>query len=846
MRAGTPASVISSSIKKSPALPETFLSCYELLDPDALRWDVRLYKVRRINGDVQKHEGRGDIRQAIWNLRRKNPGLCKGYGFVVDVDAETVAVPSAWKLTSGSMIDEYIVTYDRSVQTDPNRREHRKVIAGVLKDAAKKAFKEHHSRVLGPLWQDFDRFCQVPEDSGTEEFLFCRKIGFTPKVLRGNRWVIQVVITTATVDGRTFRDYYAAGEADRLADMIEIKQANRLDHQNRPVAVRVLREQSTPSGTDVVALELESPEQIVGHGRLSRREQAALAGKSFQCRVFAKDPVRVRKLHLCRKSLCVNGDRCPEAVPARTSVGSPFHGTETISLQSLKAYMQFPRVPLDELRLIVDAQLTGADHSETIIEPNERQELLGQVRDILHAMEAHGRQIPLSDTPVDAAAFPTQIIPLPATRVRGPYGREKTLPHCERVNEGALRDRVKDRIDHVRRYGFLYHRPIHHLLACPTGFGADRAIRMKNDLNSILKSEGVEYAFEEFIYRDVEDLRQHITGNGFDALLAILPESRNSSYGDDDTHERIKRRIDVPSQCIHHDNTLPNALIGKTHQELRVSDPKISGRVRQKYENSIWNLLVKHHWVPFAPNDPFHYNVQVGLDVGGRHNDAAMACLGYGFRDPRNGLLFRPEEIPIDTKKKEPIPTDCLYEGLLQMFEATHRELAACGESPDFERVLFFRDGGLRGDGAAWNEIDAIERLHKELIRLEWVSDRSVWTAVEVMKQAEDWRIMRFDNGPQNPLVGYCLMPFDDDATALVCTTGAPYLTQGTAGPLKVSMIDVYGNASMGEVLRDVIWSADLAFTKIDMGLRLPWTLHVADAGALQSARSYKITGVTA
>ena len=326
MRAGTPASVISSSIKKSPALPETFLSCYELLDPDALRWDVRLYKVRRINGDVQKHEGRGDIRQAIWNLRRKNPGLCKGCGFVVNVDAETVAVPSAWKLTSGSMIDEYIVTYDRSVQTDPYRREHRKVIAGVLKDAAKKAFKENHSRVLGPLWQDFDRFCQVPEDSGTEEFLFCRKIGFTPKVLRGNRWVIQVVITTATVDGRTFRDYYAAGEADRLAEMIEIKQANRLDHQNRPVAVRVLREQSTPSGTDVVALELESPEQIVGHGRLSRREQAVLAGKSFQCRVFAKDPVRV---------------------------------------------------PLDQLRLIVNAQLTGADHSETIIDPDERQELVG-------------------------------------------------------------------------------------------------------------------------------------------------------------------------------------------------------------------------------------------------------------------------------------------------------------------------------------------------------------------------------------------------------------------------------------------------------------------------------------
>ena len=304
-------------------------------------------------------------------------------------------------------------------------------------------------------------------------------------------------------------------------------------------------------------------------------------------------------------------------------------------------------------------------------------------------------------------------------------------------------------------------------------------------------------------------------------------------------------RIDVPSQCIHHDNTLPKALIAKTHQELRVSDPKISGRVRQKYEICIWNLLVKHHWVPFAPNDPFHYNVQVGLDVGGRHNNAAMACLGYGFRDPRNGLIFRPEEIPIDTKKAEPIPTDCLYEGLLQMFEATYRELSACGESPNFERVLFFRDGGLRGDGDAWNEIDAIGRLHKELIRLEWVSDRSVWTAVEVMKQAEDWRIMRFDNGPQNPLVGYCLMPFDDDATALVCTTGSlPHPRNRRASE---SLDDRrlrqgrHGGSAQG---RDLVGRPRVHEDRYGVAT----TVDAARGGRrrLQSARSYKITGVTA
>src|SRR5207302_3616331 len=103
----------------------------------------------------------------------------------------------------------------------------------------------------------------------------------------------------------------------------------------------------------------------------------------------------------------------------------------------------------------------------------------------------------------------------------------------------------------------------------------------------------------------------------------------------------------------------------------------------------------------------------------------------------------------------------------------------------------------------------------------------------------------RFTDEVANPLVGHCLMPFDDEDKALVCTTGAPYLTQGTASPLKVGIIEVFGRARREDVLRDLVWSADLCFTKFDMGMRLPWVLHVADAGALQSARSYKISGVT-
>jgi hypothetical protein len=196
-------------------------------------------------------------------------------------------------------------------------------------------------------------------------------------------------------------------------------------------------------------------------------------------------------------------------------------------------------------------------------------------------------------------------------------------------------------------------------------------------------------------------------------------------------------------------------------------------------------------------------------------------------------------------QKAEPIPTECLTRGLLQLIEHVHSELVAIHITPDLERMLFFRDGKLSGDGDDWNELDAIHTVFNQLRERGWVSDRAVWTAVEIMKNAEEWRVMSEADGISNPLVGRCLFPFDDQSTGLVCTTGVPYLPQGTACPLKIKVIDIAGTADRREVVRDLVWEADMCFTKPDIGMSLPWVLHVSDVGALQSARSYQITGIT-
>ena len=132
-------------------LPDSFLICYEITNPKSLAWPVRLYEVIRVDGSGQSHGDRGEIKQAIWELRKKYSSLCRGYGFVVDVDEETVAIPAGWELPSGEQVGDYWVTLDQTVTTNPEIQAHRWIISGILREAIKRHFKDNHSDVLGDL-----------------------------------------------------------------------------------------------------------------------------------------------------------------------------------------------------------------------------------------------------------------------------------------------------------------------------------------------------------------------------------------------------------------------------------------------------------------------------------------------------------------------------------------------------------------------------------------------------------------------------------------------------------------------------------------------------------------------
>lgn len=399
----------------APSLPANFLNGYSILNSSSLSWPVNVYDVELMGSTTQGHELRREMNGAIWELRRQHKAQCKGLGFVVDISARQVAVPAEWNLPSPIATEKYSVRLENSFIARATDRKARAIVEGILRESIKLHFKERTSPDLGDLWRDCDSFCQYPSPSG-EQYMMCRRFNFSVKVLSGGAWVVRLPISTATLDSDSFEDYYTRGEVALLADRLEAKRRNRITRQNRPSAIRVLQQYKGGS-SKVRALDFEDYDVVLGHATLSPERQMALRGESLQCSEFKKAPIKV---------------------------------------------------PLNELRLILDTQITEGEHSETIIDPVEREQLTRRVRSFIDGARAFGQTLQLAEEPVDAESFGTIFIGPPDVRVRGAGGKEVILKAPAILSESNLQRRTWDRSDHVRKNGFLTRRPIDPVLAWPS------------------------------------------------------------------------------------------------------------------------------------------------------------------------------------------------------------------------------------------------------------------------------------------------------------------------------------------------------------------------------------------
>lgn len=767
------------------------LNAFKIANTDELSWPVAYYRVGPPKGN--KALERGDAKSVAFEARRQFKSSCPGYGFIIESGKGLVAMPADWVIPDGAIVQDCTFHRDGEEIVSAENPGRAQLFGQIVKDGIKDHFKKHASGKLGPLWQDYNDFCEMPLEQSGHGFCFCRKFVFHAKRLDGGIWGVRFAISTVALDGRSIESYYENGEVADLAEMVRARLDNRAARSNKPVAVRVWFDQRPNGGQGAKVFELDEPSLIISHGKLSAGEQQSIGKGSVSCLDFGR--------------------------PCKLAGG--------------------------QLRLILDTQATLGDHDETIMEPPERARLALELRNATDGCAVAGCVLRLDPQMVDSSAFRWKKVCPPATRVRSVSGF-RDLPAPVQLSAAALEERVKARVDHIRRHGFYELRGLKPLLAVPSFLGADSPELLKDTLNGLLSGRGIQFRFNRYIrFRDTEEIRREVEKNGNDAVLAVLPERWSEAPHSRDTHEQLKQRLSVPSQCIHHFTLDLKKFRGRTFADIERADRKSAIRYRNRLDLALGNLLVKAHCFPFVPAAPFGYNVHVGIDVGGQFNNKVMACMGYGFGSPKDSLFFLPAEIPLDAKQGEPVPVDPLFAGLLRLFEQTYSDVEGFGDKPDFSRVLFFRDGQLQDDDDDRNETEALVQLHREALKRGWINETSVWTAVEVMKAAEGWRVFELNGDYGNPVVGYCCTPFDAQNEILVCTTGAPYLSQGTAAPLKIRVVDIAGKGSVDEAVQDVVWEADMCFTKPDMGQSMPWTLHIADTGALQLARSYRLSGIT-
>lgn len=771
----------------------TVYNSFEITNAAELVWNVRAYRVTKLDKPAGAKEHR-KMEDVIWKLRAQHPDTCPGTGFVVALDDETILAPPAWSLPEQQSFMGYHIKPAGNLTLSAQSPGHRHAVREVVKRGLRYHLRANYQEELGPLWQDFGGFCESPSlEQPTGDVIYCRRFEIVPEVLAGGRWVLKIDLSTHSVDTRTLAEYYFAGEVETLETYVRLKRTNRLNRsQSDATAIRALELRKGTS--DYRVRDLVHPEVFAEHAKLPLTAQRELAGGTALCSNF----------------------------PARDAP-----------------------LPLANLRLILDTQITGEEHRETILDPGIRDDWYDRVWSAVDGADLNGVVLALAPDLVTVPEARQLTIAPPAVRLKTGEGVKGTLPAPEDVTAEALKKRVAERNRKVRQFGFLQTRLTSPLLAWPQSFPKERAERMLKDLNWLVREQGAPVTIGgPLMYGSELDIAREVERAGYDTVIAVLPEgSRRPQHGQD-THERIKKTLQVESQCIHHDKTLHPRWLKASWNEIEQRDRRAAHSAQNNYRAVLLNLLVKHSWLPFFPADPFAFNVHVGIDVGGIHNSVAAVCIGYGLADGRP--VFLPEKLEFSAPQADPIHPEVLAEGLLGVFRRIAKPFTDRGLAPNFERLLFFRDGDLKGQGEAWHESDAFELLFKELRAEGLVSDEAVWVAVEVSKRATLLKqFAQTDGRLANPTIGQVTFPYDDEHVALVSTTGEPYLGQGTAAPLLVRMQSVVGRFDRLAVLRDLIWEADMCFTKLDTGMSLPFVLHVADRGALQTSRLYNYTGIT-
>jgi len=284
--------------------------------------------------------------------------------------------------------------------------------------------------------------------------------------------------------------------------------------------------------------------------------------------------------------------------------------------------------------------------------------------------------------------------------------------------------------------------------------------------------------------------------------LLILPSRAQS-----DLHNYIKKRLwpDIQCQCASADS------IGSFYQNDR-NNWVVKEESRQRYLSylrylALGVLMVNRKWIS-ALSQPLNYDVYIGIDVLNH-----MAGFTYVYLGGEK-TYFRSYPTPHKEKLSARHLRKVLHDDL-------ERDMHDLGISP--RHVVIHRDGRSFS-----TEIKGLHDAIRSLKDGGVIGADTLAGVVEIHKQSAYPLRMAEGIGLDslgNPRIGSWFRLSDKES--IVCNTGAPFLQQGTAKPLHISIVD--GTLEIERVLEDVFALSNLTWSAPDKCQRLPITVKLGD-----------------
>ena len=246
---------------------------------------------------------------------------------------------------------------------------------------------------------------------------------------------------------------------------------------------------------------------------------------------------------------------------------------------------------------------------------------------------------------------------------------------------------------------------------------------------------------------------------------------------------------------------------------------KLHGYLRAVALNKV--LLTNERW-PFVLDTPLHADVTIGIDV--KHHTA-----GYIVVNNDGSRIWTLP--PITSKQKEQLSSDqvksCLIEILTKEAEQTTYPLVY---------IVIHRDGRMYDC-----EIEGTKQAITALKAQGILPEDATLTILEISKSAPaSLRLFDVtDQGGQlpfvqNPEIGSYRIIKND---GYLCSTGRPFLRQGTVKPLHIKYIE--GELPFKLCLEDVYYLTGLTWTKPDDCSRYPITTKLNDRRLSEDASEY-------